>query len=63
MANSNLTLSAYIKEKKQAETNLNNIMLAVEQGLMNNTTNKRMRELETLIEDLEKRILVEKSKS
>lgn len=38
-------------------------MQAVEQGLMNNTTNKRMQELEVLIEDLEKQILVEKSKS
>ena len=32
-------------------------MSAVERGLMNNTINKRMKELETLIEDLEQKFL------
>lgn len=33
---------------------LNNIMLAVEQGVVNKTTNNRMKELEQQIEDIEK---------
>ena len=58
----NSFLTALIKEKKQAETRLNNIMQAVEQGLMNSTTNKRMKDLEKQIEELDRRILIEKSK-
>lgn len=60
-ANSNLTMLN--KSKKQAELTLNNIMLAVEQGVINKTTNKRMKDLEQQIEDLERQILVEKSKT
>ena len=37
-------------------------MQAVEQGLMNSTTNKRMKDLEKQIEELDRRILIEKSK-
>ncbi len=58
----NSTLNIYLKEKNQCETMLNNIMTAVEQGIINNTTNKRMKELETQIEELYKKILIEKSK-
>lgn len=59
----NSTLNMLIKSKKQAELTLNNIMLAVEQGIVNKTTNKRMKDLEQQIEDLERQILVEKSKT
>lgn len=59
----NSTLNMLIKSKKQAELTLNNIMLAVEQGVVNKTTNKRMKDLEQQIEDLERQILVEKSKT
>lgn len=58
----NAYLTNLLKERKQAETTLNNIMQAVENGLMNNTTNKRMKELETLLEELERKIVVERSK-
>ena len=59
----NSTLNMLIKNKKQAELTLNNIMLAIEQGVVNKTTNKRMNDLEQQIEDLERQILVEKSKT
>ena len=59
----NSTLNMLIKNKKQAELTLNNIMLAVEQGVVNKTTNERMKDLEQQIEDLERQILVEKSKT
>ncbi len=36
---------------------------AVEQGVVNNTTNKRMKGLENQIEELERQILIEKSKT
>ena len=42
---------------------LDNIMKAVEQGVVNNTTNKRMIELENKLEDIERQIIVEKSKT
>lgn len=59
----NTSLNMLIKSKKQAETTLNNIMLAVEQGVVNKTTNNRMKELEQQIEDVERQILVERSKT
>lgn len=59
----NTNLNMLIKSKKQAEMTLNNIMLAVEQGLLNKTTNNRMKELEQQIEDVERQILVERSKT
>lgn len=59
----NTNLNMLIKSKKQAETTLNNIMSAVEQGVVNKTTNNRMKELEQQIEDTERHILVERSKT
>lgn len=62
LSENNSRLTNLLKERKQSETTLNNIMLAVENGLMNNTTNKRMKELEALLEELERIIVVERSK-
>ena len=59
----NTNLNMLIKSKKQAKMTLNNIMLAVEQGVVNKTTNNRMKELEQQIEDIERQILVERSKT
>ena len=59
----NSILTNLIKEQKRTEITLNNIMNAVEQGVVNNTTNKRMKELESKLEELEKQILIEKSKN
>ena len=61
--NKNTILNALVREYKQAENTLNNIMKAVEQGVVNNTTNKRMKELENQLEDLDRQIIAEKSKS
>ena len=61
--NTNTLLNTLIKNKNNAQTSLNNIMNAVEQGIINNTTNKRMKELETQIEELERQIIIEKSKN
>ena len=58
----NVTLNMLEKEKKQCESSLDNIMKAIERGIINNTTNKRMTELENQLEDLEKKLLIEKSK-
>lgn len=51
--NLNSLLSSLTKERKQTETTLNNVMKAIEQGIINNTTNKRMKELEMQIEELD----------
>ena len=59
----NYALNTLIKEKKESEKILSNIMTAVEQGLMNNTTIKRMNELENKITELEKEILIEQNRS
>lgn len=50
------------KEKRQVDTALNNLVAAIEQGIFSNTTNKRLHELESKQEELEKQILIEKSK-
>ena len=62
-SNTNSIINSLLKEYKQAENSLNNIMKAVEQGIVNNTTNKRMKELENQIEDIDRQILIEKSKN
>lgn len=62
-SNGNSILNPLLKDKKQAENTLSNIMKAVEQGVVNNTTNKRMKDLENQIEDLERQILIEKSRT
>ena len=55
-------LNMILKEKRQTETALNNLMAAIEQGIISNTTNKRLHELESKQEELERQILIEKSK-
>lgn len=55
-------LQALIREQKQIETSLNNIMTAIEKGIVNGTTQKRMKELEARQEELERLILIERSK-
>ena len=55
-------LNMILKEKRQTETALNNLMAAIEQGIISNTTNKRLHELESRLEELERQMLIEKSK-
>ena len=50
------------KNKQQAKKSLDNLLNALENGIINKTTNQRMRELEIKIEELESQILIEKSK-
>lgn len=59
----NILLTSLNKEKIETQKILDNIMKAVEQGVINNTTNKRMIELEKKLEDIERQIIVEKSKT
>ena len=60
-SNTNRTINSLVKEYKQAESSLNNIMKAVEQGIINNTTNKRMKELENQLENHELLLIIQKS--
>jgi len=50
------------KLEKEAEKILDNIMKAVEQGVINKTTSKRMNELEEQLNELEQKIIIEKKK-
>ena len=59
----NSVLSSLTKEQKQIENALANMISAIEQGIITNTTNKRLRELETRQEEVERLILIERSKS
>lgn len=58
----NSALLVMQREQRQNEIALDNIMKAIERGIMNKTTNKRMKELEARQEELERLILIEKSK-
>ena len=55
-------LNMILKEKRQTDTALNNLMAAIEQGIISNTTNKRLHELESKQEELERQMLIEKNK-
>ena len=63
MLRENPMLSILEKEKKQIETALTNIMSAIEQGIMSQTTNKRLHELEARQAELERELLIERSKT
>ncbi len=56
-------VTALEREKHQIENALNNIMRAIEEGITSNTTNKRLHELEARQEELEKELVIEKSKT
>ena len=62
ITNNNSVVNILVIEKNKAETALNNLIKALERGIMSNTTNKRMNELENTIEELERKILIEKGK-
>ena len=57
------TLSILEKEQKQNATAIENIMSAVERGFYTATANKRMRELEERQNELERLIIIERSKT
>ncbi len=58
----NSVLKILTKQQKQVETAINNIVNAVERGIISNATNKRLKELEQQQEQLERQILIERSK-
>ena len=57
------TLGILEKERKQNESAIENIMSAVERGFFNATANKRMRELEERQSELDRLIIIERSKT
>ena len=59
----NSVVANLVKEKRQTENAINNIMDAIEQGGQSATVMKRMRELEAKLTDVEKRLTIEKSQT
>ena len=59
----NPKLKTIIREKIKIDKALENLMSAIEQGVVSKTTNKRLHELEEQQEALEREILIEKSKT
>lgn len=55
-------LNLLLKEKRQVEMSLENLVNAIEQGIISNITNKRLHDLECRQEELERQILIERSK-
>ena len=58
----NKVIAQLIKQKRQTENSINNIMNAIENGGTSTTVMKRMRELELQAETIEREIILEKSK-
>ncbi|MCM1297177.1 MAG: recombinase family protein [Muribaculaceae bacterium] len=59
----NTALNNLLREQRQIETALQNLVTAIENGIMSNTTNKRLHELEHEQQEIERRILIERSKT
>ena len=62
-AQSNIALNLLLKEQRQTVNAIHNIMTAIENGGTSNTVMQRMCELENRQSELEKQILIERSKS
>lgn len=60
--NTNQTLNLLLKEKGKVDKALDNIANAIENGIISNTTDKRLHDLEKQQEILEREILIERSK-
>ena len=63
LSKQNPNLTILVKEQKQLKSKLDNIVKAIEMGVINKTTNQRMKELEEQLEEIAKQILIEKSKN
>ncbi len=61
--NENKLLNAYLKEQKDNEKAISNIVANMERGIIAKATSKRLTELEARQEELEKLILIEQSKT
>lgn len=62
-AQSSTELNLLLREKRKVETALNNLVNAIENGITSHTTNKRLHDLESRQEELDRKILIEKSKT
>ncbi len=58
----NTNLKLLTKQKAAIDRALENLVTAIENGIISNTTNKRLHELEKQQEELERQILIERSK-
>ena len=56
-------LNVLLREQKQVETSIENVMAAIERGVITNTTTKRLKDLEASQEELDRQILIERSKT
>ena len=56
-------LNVLLREQRQVETSIENVMAAIERGVVTNTTTKRLKELEARQEELDRQIIIEKSKN
>ncbi len=59
----NAILNMLIKEKQHTETAIDNMLTAIESGVITTSTTKRLKELESRQEELERQILIERSKT
>ena len=59
----NAILNMLVKEKQHAETAIENMLTAIESGVITTSTTKRLKELENRQEELERQILIERSKT
>ena len=57
------TLKLLLRDKKQVDTAIENMMNAIEQGVVTNSTTKRLKELEARQEELERNILIEQNRN
>ena len=61
--NENSNLKMLSNEKSRIDRALDNLVTAIENGITSNTTNKRLHDLEKQQEEIEKQILIERSKT
>ena len=59
----NSYLNMLVKEKQRTDTAIENMVTAIENGVITNSTTKRLKELESRQEELERQILIERSKT
>lgn len=63
LATNRTTVAILTRQKVDLETSLDNVMKAVEKGVVTNTTTKRILELESKIAEAEQKLLIEKTKT
>ena len=61
--NENSNLKMLSNEKSRVDRALDNLVTAIENGITSNTTNKRLHDLEKQQEEIERQILIERSKT